>query len=180
MGSAITPSVPTATNVIRGVGILYKNYGLGTQREIGATKGDIKYVVDRKFMHTDYNGMYGPTEGMHDIVEEVASIEFETLDLSYQNFEDAYAGCVVSDQGAYHKITGDLAVAAGDYHDNIVWAGKRKDGKYVLLYISNALGDGKIELAIKDKDDVVSNVHFTGCYGTSTPTTPPWEIRLED
>ena len=180
MGSAITPTVATATKVIRGTGILYKNYGVTGQRVLGATKGDIKYVVDRKFMHTDYNGMYGPTEGMHEIIEEVASMEFDILDLGYKEFEDCYAGCNVTDEGAYHKITGDLAVAAGDYHDNVVWAGKRKDGKYCLLYLSNALGDGKIDLALKDKEDLVSNVHFTGCYGTTTPTTPPWEIRLED
>lgn len=180
MGSAITPTVATPTKVIRGTGILYKNYGVTGQRVLGATKGDVKYVVDRKFMHTDYNGMYGPTEGMHEIIEEVASMEFELLDLGYQEFEDCYAGCVVTDEGTYHKITGDLAVAAGDYHDNVVWAGKRKDGKYCLLYLSNALGDGKIDLALKDKDDLVSNVHFTACYGTATPTTPPWEVRLED
>lgn len=180
MSTAISPKVNTSTNTWRGDGILYKDYGLAGQAELGATKGDIKFDVDREFYHEDYNGMYGPTEGNHEITKEVSSMEFELLDLGYQQFTDCYAGCAVSDEGAYHKIVGDLAVAAGDYHDNIVWAGYRADGKYAILYLKNALGDGKISFAIKSKENVVSNVHFTGCYGTATPTVPPWEIRLED
>lgn len=180
MSTAITPKVNTSTNTIRGTGILYKNYGLGTQAEIGATRGDIKFGVDREFKHYDYNGMYGPTKGNFEITKEVTTLEFELLDLGYQQFENCFAGCAVSDEGAYHKITGDLAVASTDYHDNVVWAGKRDDGKYVLLYLKNALGDGKIEMALKEKETVISNVHFTGCYDPTTPTTPPWEIRLED
>jgi len=180
MSQAITPAVNTATNTWQGTGILYKNFGLATQREIGATRGDIKFNVDREFKHVDYNGMYGPTKGNKYITQEVSMLEFELLELSWQNLEDCYAGCVVTDEGTYHKITGDLAIAAGDYHDNVVWAGVRDDGKYGLLYVKDALGDGKIEFAIKDKETIVNNTKFTGHYDKSTPTTPPWEIRMED
>jgi hypothetical protein len=180
MGAAITPAVPTATNLWRGTGICYKEYGEGTQREIGATRGDIKFSDDREFRHQDYNGMYGPTEGLKVITKAVQMLTFPLLDLSYQNFDDCFAGLAVSDEGAYHEITEDLAVAAADYHENITWAGERKDGKYALILIFNALGDGKIEMNMKDKDDIVLDTQFTAHYGTATPTTPPWAIRMED
>jgi hypothetical protein len=180
MGSAITPSVPTATGTIRGTGILYKEYGEGTQREIGASRGDITFIDDREFRHKDFNGQYGPVEGNKVIIKSEQILKFGLLELTYQNFEDCYAGLAVSDEGAYHQITGDLAVAAGDYHENVAWAGERHDSKYCIILLNNALGDGKIEMPIKDKDDIVIDTQFTAHYGTATPTTPPWSIRLED
>lgn len=181
MPGAITPAVNTQTNTFRGTGLLYIDYGLVGQRAIGATKdGEIKITIDREFMHTDYSGMYGPTKGNHEITKEVTSMEFDLLELGYQNFEDCWAGNVVTDEGTYHKITGDLTVADADYHTNVVWAGQRKDGKYAIYYLKNALGDGKIESALKAHENLACNVKFTACYDNSTPTTPPWELRLED
>lgn len=178
MGGAITPSVPAATNTWRGTGILYKEYGV-SQREIGGTRGDIKFMNDREFRHQDYNGMYGVTEGKRLITKAEQSLTFGLLDLSYQNFDDCFAGLAVSNETTYYKVTGDLTIAASDYHDNVVWAGERKDGKYAIILLENALGDGKIEMNIQDKDDIVLDTQFTAHYAESTPTVEPWEIRLE-
>ena len=180
MGNAITPSVPTATGTWRGTGIVYKEYGEGTEREIGATRGDIKFIDDREFRDVEYNGMYGPTKGLKVITKSVQQLVFGLLELTYQNFEDCFAGLAVTDEGAYHQVTGDLAIAAGDYHENVAWFGERHDAKYAGLLLNNALGDGKIEMNIVDKDDIVLETQFTAHYGTATPTTPPWSIRLED
>lgn len=180
MGSAITPSVPTANGTWRGTGILYKEYGTGTQREIGATRDEIKFVDDKEIRHVDFNGMYGMYEGFREVTKSVQQLTFSLLELTYQNFDDCFAGLAVTDEGAYHKITGDLAIAAGDYHDNVSWNGKRHNDKYAIILLSNALGDGKMELSINDKDDILSNVQFTSHYDPSFPTTVPFEIRLED
>jgi hypothetical protein len=180
MGNAITPSVPTATGTWRGTGILYKEYGEGTEREIGASREDIIFTDSREFRNIDFNGKYGPIEGNTVITESVQTLKFSLLELTYQNFEDCWAGLAVSDEGAYHQVTGDLAIAAGDYHENVAWWGERHDAKYAGILLNNALGDGSIEANIKDKEDLVIDVQFTAHYGTATPTTPPWSIRLED
>lgn len=180
MGSAITPSVPTAGNTIQGTGILYKEYGEASVREIGATREEIKFIDDKEFSHIDFNGMYGPVEGNREIIKSVQTLTFSLLELSYQNFDDCFAGLAVTDAGAYHNITGDLAIAAGDYHENVAWVGRRHDSKYAIILLYNALGDGKMELPIKDKEDILTNVQYTAHYGTATLTTPPWAIRLED
>ena len=180
MGDAITPSVPTATGTWRGTGILYKEYGEGSQREIGANRGTISFTDDREFRNIDYNGKYGPTEGNSVIIKSEQILKFGLLELTYQNFEDCWAGLAVSDEGAYHQITGDLAIAAGDYHENVAWFGERHDGKYAGILLNNALGDGKIEMTIDDKEDIVPEDQYTAHYGSATPTTPPWSIRLED
>jgi hypothetical protein len=180
MSNAITPSVATTTGTWRGTGILYKEYGEGTQREIGAHRGGIKFNIDRDFRHIDFNGQYGKIEGNNVITKSEPTIEFDLLELSYQNFEDCFAGLVVTDEGAYHKIAEDLAIAAGDYHENVAWLGQTHAGKYAAIILFNALGNGKIEMNIKDKEDIVLGTKFEGHYGTATPTTPPWEFRIED
>lgn len=180
MGAAVTPSVATATGTWRGTGILYKEYGLGGQREIGAHQGDVKFSRDVEFKETSYNGQYGPQKSMKVITKSVPMIEFDLLELSYQNFEDCWAGLVVTDAGAYHQVAEDLAVAAGDYHDNIAFFGERHDGKYWAVLIENALGESKLEMAFKAHEDVVAGAKFVGHYDSSTPTTPPWSLRLED
>jgi hypothetical protein len=180
MGTAITPSVPTAGGTIQGTGILYKEYGETSARAIGANRDEIKFLDDKEFSHIDYNGMYGPTEGMREITKSVQTLTFGLLELTYQNFVDCFVGLAVTDAGAYHQIAGDLAIAAGDYHENVAWVGQRHSGKYAIILLYNALGDGKMELAIKDKEDILANVQYTAHYGTATPTTPPFAIRLED
>jgi len=180
MGSAITPSVPTATGTWRGTGIVYKEYGEGSAREIGATKDEIKFIDDKEFRYPEFNGMYGPIEGLTEIIKSVQTLTFGLLTLTWQNFDDCFVGLAVTDAGAYHQIVGDLTIAAGDYHENVSWNGERHDGKYGIIILYNALGDGKMELPIKDKEDVVANVQYTAHYGTATPTTPPFAIRLED
>lgn len=180
MSTAITPSVPTTTGTIRGTGILYKEYGEGTEREIGAHRGDVKFTVDREFRHIDFNGQYGKIEGNNVITKSEPMVEFDLLELSYQNFEDCFAGLVVTDEGEYHKIAEDLAIAAGDYHENVAWVGETHAAKYAAIIVFNALGNNKIEMAIKDKDDIIVGTKFEGHYGSATQTTPPWEIRIED
>lgn len=180
MSSPITTSVPTPTGTWQGNGILWKEYGEATVREIGATRGDIKITWDREFKHIDFNGQYGPIEGNKRITKSTQVLTFGLLELTYQSFEDCFAGLAVSDAGTYHEIAEDLTIAAADYHENVTWAGYRDDNKYAIILLYNALGDGKIEFNIKQHEDIVMDVQFSSHYSNSAMTTSPIKIRLED
>jgi len=84
------------------------------------------------------------------------------------------------DSGAYHTITESVDIASGDYLTNVAFVGERLDGKYIICIVKNALGDGNIEFAFEEKEEIVPEVQFTGHYDSSTPTTVPYEIRTED
>jgi hypothetical protein len=180
MSTPIKTSVPTATGTWQGNGIIWKEYNLGTQREVGATRNDIKFSNEREFKHIDFNGQYGEIEGNKRITKSIPVLTFGLLELTYTNFEDCFAGLNVQNAGNYHEITEDMAIAPGDYHENITWAGVRDDNKYAMIQIQHALGDGKMEFNIKAHEDIVLDIQFTAHYGKATMDEPPWLIRLEN
>lgn len=180
MSTPIKTSVPTATGTWQGNGIIYKEYSETTQREVGATRGDIKFSDDREFKHIDFNGQYGMIEGNRRITKSQPMLTFGLLELTSTNFNDCFAGLSVSDTGDYQEITDDLIISAGDYHENITWAGVRDDDKYALIQLLNVLGDGKIEFNIKAHEDIVLDVQYTAHYAKDAMDSPPWRIRLEN
>jgi hypothetical protein len=180
MSTPIKTSVPTPTGTWQGNGILYKEFDLGTEREIGASRGDIKFNVDREFKHIDFNGQLGPIKGNKRLTKSEQILTFGLLELTYTNFEDCFAGLLVVDSGVYHEITEDLTIADADYHDNITWAGVRDDNKYAIIQLLDALGDGKLEFNIKQHEDIVLDTQFTAHYARDAMDEPPWRIRLED
>lgn len=174
----ITPSVPNNDDIILGDGIIYKNYGLGSQRELGACSGDSKFVVTKKIVHIDYNGMYGDTLDKKRVTSCVPSLNINLLSVSPTNLADCYAGLAVTDAGTYYEVTDTLTIGASNYWTNLTFIGESKSGKDIWIQMDNVLGDSeKIEWALKTDSHVISDVQFTGHYGTTTPTTAPYRIR---
>jgi len=81
-----------------------------------------------------------------------------------------------TNQTTYLKYIPNLEINDQDYYENITLVGQRHDGKMIKIKLKNVLNDGKISLALKEKDEVVNGVEFTSHYNTSTPTAPPIEI----
>jgi len=174
---AITPSVPATTNIVLGDGILYKDYELGTQAEIGAVRGDSVFNVERQFREQDYNGSYGPTEGLKVKTKVIVTMKIALLELSTTNIVNCFAGMANTDQTTYYELKESLDIAAADYWDNMAFVGQRSDGKAVIILMENVLGDGNFAMAMKNKDDVVVDTNFTAHYATTTPTVAPYELR---
>lgn len=78
-----------------------------------------------------------------------------------------------TDETTYRKITPNLEIADADYYDNITLIGQRHDGKMLKIVMSNCLNDGKIELALEEKDEVVNETQFTAHYLQGSPTVVP-------
>lgn len=86
-------------------------------------------------------------------------------------------GVSYTDEGDYREFTLSLEIAATDYLENVTLVGQRYDGKMVKIILENCINDGKIELALQEKDEVVQSTQFTGHYKTSSVTTTPFKIR---
>lgn len=78
---------------------------------------------------------------------------------------------------------GSGAVASGDFK-TVKWVGKTKGGKSVTIEMAKAINTSNIDWTFAEKDDLVASVTFEGVYSntdnTSTDTTEPWSITLED
>lgn len=86
----------------------------------------------------------------------------------------------MTDEGSYKKIVGDLTVNKKYMYENIAVVGQKHDGKQFIIILEHVANDGSIELALKEKTEVVSNTEFIGYYTQSSPTTTPVKIREYD
>lgn len=177
---AISPKCPDSTNVVLGEGKIYVNYGEAGQAELGATRGGSTFTVERDIKEVAYDGAYGKTKGKRRKLTVNPMLVVNMLELNYTNIPQAYAGMTVTDEGAYHKIIEDIDLVDGDYLTNVAFVGERMDGKAVIIIINNALGDGNVEWALTEKEEVVAETTFSGHYDCASPTVVPYEIRLND
>jgi hypothetical protein len=177
---AFTVITPNPTDVLRGEGILYKNKGLAGEVLVGALDGETKFQVDRQVKDVPYNGSYGRTKDLVFKSKIQPKLTIKLITLNYTSMAQVYSGLTVTDEGGYHKIVESTDILPSDYWNNAVYAGQRMDGKYFQIWMYNVIGVDKIEQGFKTDDTVVSDVDLYACFDRATPTTPPYEVRLED
>lgn len=181
--NTFSPAVPQKANdILLGEGVLYKNYGEAGEAVIGATRGGSKLEIERAIKEVAYDGSYGPTKNMRRYERFVVKLVINFLKLTYTNL--AYGVPVtVSDgsdpDGTYKKISFDLEIAAADVLTNITFVGQKHDGSYCVIKVENALNIDNISLEFKEKDEIVSEMTYTGFYTYAAPTTPPLIIQDE-
>ena len=86
----------------------------------------------------------------------------------------------MTDEGTYKKIIGDLTANYDYMYDNIAVVGQKHDGKQFIIILYDVGNDGSIDLALKEKSEVVNNTEFVGYYRQGSPTTTPIKIREYD
>lgn len=171
-----TPEVPVDDDIWLGEGIFYADYGEVGEAVIGATRGGSKVEIDKVIKEIAYDGAYGPTKDMRRYERYVPSFKVNLLKMTYESLIYAMPADS-SDEGDYHEISFRLNIEDTDYLTNITFVGKTHAGDNVIIYIYNPLNDGNITLDFKEKDELVSELQYTGHYDPSTPTTPPIEVR---
>lgn len=176
-----TPAVPDSANdIMLGEGAVYKNYGVAGEAALGATSGGSKLDIDRKIKEIKYDGAYGKTKGLRRYEELIPKLSVKFLKLTYTNMVEGLPTTVTDGtdkDGTYKEISFDLNIEAADVLDNIAFVGQKLDGEECAIIIENALNIDKISIDFKEKDEVVSELVYTGFYSYSTPTTPPIVVR---
>lgn len=171
-----------AKDLLLGEGVLYYNYGEVSEAVIGATRGGTKLEIEWNKKEVDYDGSMGPTKGMRRTERFVAKLVVNFLKLTYTNL--AYGlNVTVSDgsdqDGTYKKISFDTTFASTDVMTNITFKGYKADGTYCIIKLENAMNIDNIGLEFKEKDEVVSEMTYTGFYTYAAPTTPHLKIQEE-
>lgn len=178
-----SPAVPEkAKDIFLTEGVLYKDYGEVGEALIGATRGGTKLDIDWTKKIVEYDASMGPTKGMRRTEKFIAKLIVNFLKLTYTNL--AYGlNVTVSDgsdqDGTYKKIAFNTSFAASDVLDNITYLGFKANGEYCRIKLEKALNIDNIGLEFKEKDEVVSNMIYTGFYTYAAPTIPGLDIREE-
>lgn len=172
-----------AKDVLLGEGLVYKDYGESGQALIGATRGGSKLEIERAIKEMEYDGSMGPTKGMRRTERFVAKLMINFLKITYVNL--AYGlNVTISDgsdvDGTYKKIAFDTDFDANDVLDNVTFKGYKADGTYCIIKVTKALNIDSIGLEFKEKDEVVSEMTYTGFYTYLAPTTAPLVIQEEE
>lgn len=106
--SGVSSSTPE--NVFIDAGAVYFDYGLATQRLLGATRGGNEFNTNRVSKNIEADGIKGAVKGMKRITEVNPQITVNMLELSIDNLIKAIAGANQSDQiniGLEHVGVGD-------------------------------------------------------------------------
>lgn len=69
----------------------------------------------------------------------------------------------ITTKEGYTTITGTGKITDTDYH-TVTFTGETKDGREVIIEITNAINLENIEWTLKDKDDIVDTVTFEATY----------------
>ncbi len=99
MGVRSGVSSSTPERIIIDAGAVYIDYGLGTQRLLGATRGGNEFNTNRVARNIEVDGPKGPVKGMKRVSEVGPQITANLIELSVENLIAAIAGANQSDRG---------------------------------------------------------------------------------
>ena len=71
----------------------------------------------------------------------------------------------------YKKIAFNTSFASTDVLTNITFKGYKANGDYCVIRIDNAMNINDISMEFKSKDEVVSEMTYTGFYTYAAPST---------
>lgn len=89
-------------------------------------------------------------------------------------------GFSYTDEGNYRKFVANLEITDAEYFENVAVVGQKHDGKAFIIIMKNMLDDGNISLALKEKEEVITQAVLTAHYSQSAPITSPIVIRDYD
>jgi hypothetical protein len=163
----------TADKIMLGVGTVTVG-----ATAIGLTRGGSVFMVEREYREIEADGDRGPVEGRQVIDREVAKLTVNALELfTAANMTKFYPASAMTLVSTDNVMKSTLSIVAGDYND-VVWTGKTKDGKAVVITLENALNLSNLEWTLEDKNEVVPSLEFTAHYAEAARDTAPWSVKF--
>jgi hypothetical protein len=117
----------TPERVLVDAGAVYLDYGLSTQRLLGATRGGNEFNLNREIREVEVDGVKGPTKGLRRVTVVRPQLTCNLIELSLGNLLKAIAGAT-QDEATYQATVESEYLGDGDdtetlfttEHDNIV------------------------------------------------------------
>lgn len=175
---AVWQSVNAATpgRMIFDAGALYRDYGLGGQELIGATRGGASFNVDRDDREIEVDGVHGPVKGLRRTIRLTAKLEVTFVEMSLQTFTDLTRGTITSD-GVHKTITPDIQIIDSDYYANIALVAEvGTEIAPAVLRLKNAMAAGEWDITTNDNDEGELSVTFEAHFDPAAIDVIPYDI----
>lgn len=145
---------------------------------IGLTRGGGQFVVERTYKEVAADGDMGPVKDRIRKDRSVPRLTIRALELLASNLPSFYPATNLDTGTANEeKLEGKEEIEATDYQDTVSFVGKTDTGKAVTITLANAINLNNIDWALIDKDEVVSELIFTGTYLEADRQAEPWDIN---
>jgi len=137
-------------------GILYKNYGLESQKLIAPLRGGTNFKVERTYRNIEFDGVKGKTKGLKTLDDENATLTAKTLNLALETMADKLPGAKITRDEQTQKITkiesGKLGLIDEDeYIENITMFAQKIGGEYIKVTITNVLDENGLDFSAVQK-----------------------------
>lgn len=180
----------TAEKLLLDAGAFFKNFNVQTDdfdkavianKLIGATRGGGQFEAKPSVRQIQVDGVKGAAKGLQVIDTWDVKMTANVLEIDVESLKLALAASVVdddtyNDQG-YSEIKAKNYIELDDYIENITYVGKISGKqKPVIIQIYNALNVDGLTLSVKDKDEAVIALNFSGSYDPTKLDNPPFAI----
>jgi len=164
-------------NILLGEGVFAIN---GT--DVGLTRGGGQFTVTREYRQVNADGDRGPVKGRIRLVQSVATLQLNSLEIITDNLAKLYPATKVATQDGETTFTGRQDVEDGDYQATVTWTGRTMDGRAVIITLKNALNLGNLQWTMAERDEIVQQVTFTATYDEASRLgeEEPWEVKWVD
>lgn len=177
----------TKQNRMTGAGAYYKNYdpttdtpSTATAKLIGATKGGGSFMAKPNIRGIEIDGVPGKVMGMEEIDSWDVELAANVIEITAETIALALGASKTTTSTTpanYTKIEGKNTIDALDYEDNITFIGTVSGfDTPAIIQVFNALSMDGISLGMKDKDDAVIPMRWTGHYDENSLDNPPFAI----
>ncbi len=162
--------------IILDAAVLFVDYGLGTQREIGITKGGVEFKVTENVRDIEYDGKRGKTKGMEVVDSIDAYLKVTTLEASQDNIY-LTLGAATNAAGVITNSQGGV-ISDARYLTNVTAFGIcNKSGTYKKITIKNVLAAGGLTLNTSDKSEAGLELTLNAHWDPASVSTPIYEIK---
>lgn len=169
-------------------GAIYINLGELDERLLGATRGGNTFTIEQDVKLIEIDGVRGPTMGARRIVESIAKITTNLLEITSENLMLAIAGADATNYkdptiepppvgDSHDKIRRTRNISDLDYVKSVSIVGKVSgSAENIICTIFNALADEGFEMAFEDREEGSLEIVFTAHYDPDDVDTEPWSI----
>ena len=172
-------SASTPKNLLIDSGALFLDYGLETEKLIGATAGGNEFTVNVKTRDVKVDGVKGLQKGLRFITDVEITLKTNMLEVTTEILTMALIGTADTTTNTdYDLITGKTSIDDADYISNVALIGRISGSLLpVIVILKNVLNTDGLKFKTEDDKDNILPITFTAFSDPNTPTVLPYEIR---
>ncbi len=167
-------------------GIVFRNYGLESQKMLAPIRGGSTFKVERTIRQIEFDGQGGKTKGTEVIDDENATISAKTLNASLETLALALPGAKLTrkdgETGDIIKIeSSELGLISDEnYDENTTVFCKTLKGDFLKISIFDSMADNGLEFSAVQKAEGEIQLDFAAHHSYEDETKTIYSIEKID